>query len=219
MMLGLSSKVLAQGTFFDRLIDNSLVLHKDGLAKSKQEVKGYVSTFENTNGKVSDYRQDFTIEVNANLAYEVGEIQAGAKSFSVMFLNRKDRGLGIEFLVIYEVTGSENQSGGLDKARNKWMKLCNAHQAGKLVEQLYTKDAYYYNRGRLLKGTKSITAEYGYMNSSSYSLKLTPKHNKFVTPEIAYEIGRCSGSYPLPYMLLWQKQTDGTWKVMMDSNY
>ena len=99
------------------------------------------------------------------------------------------------------------------------MELCNAHRASELVSTVYTPDAYYYNCGRILQGAEAISNEYSYMNSPQYSLKLTPKHVVFVTSNIAYEIGRCSGSYPLPYMLLWKKKSDGNWQILMDSNY
>jgi ketosteroid isomerase-like protein len=136
-----------------------------------------------------------------------------------MLIRRKGENSGIEFLIMYKKTDPENQLTDIDRARKEWMKWCNSHQAGELVKNLYTKDAYYYNRGRLLKGTESITEEYAYMNSPSYSLTLTPKHVELVNSEIAFEIGKCSGSYPNPYMLLWKRQDDGNWKILMDSNY
>ena len=113
---------------------------------------------------------------------------------------------------------TESQYPEIDQSRMEWMELCNAHRAEELVKQKYTMDAYYYNRGRLLQGTKSITQEYSYMNRESYSLKLAPRHVLFVTPDIVFEIGQCSGSYSNPYMLLWEKQADGNWQVLMDSN-
>lgn len=113
---------------------------------------------------------------------------------------------------------TENQSFEIDQSRKEWTELCNSHRADELVKRLYHSDAYYYNRGRLLQGTKSITTEYNYMNNPGYSLKLTPKHVAFVTSDIVFEIGLCSGSYNKPYMLLWEKHTDGNWRVLMDSN-
>ena len=68
----------------------------------------------------------------------------------------------------------------LKKARKKWVKLCNKHKARNLVEELYTKDAIYYNRGRVLRGHDLISQEYSYMNNPSYSLQLNPKHIEMV---------------------------------------
>ena len=99
------------------------------------------------------------------------------------------------------------------------MSYCNSHEVEKLVKELYVPNAYYYNRGRLLKGTKALVAEYSYMNSPNYSLQLTPKHIVSVNSEIVYEIGQCSGSYPLPYMLVWKRLENGNWQILMDSNY
>ena len=219
VMLSMNSQRESQENFFNRLIDNSLILHQDGLSKGAKAVQDFVSGFGEAHGRVNSYESKFSIEVNSILDYEIGEIRTNSKSFAVLFIKRKDANPGIEFLVIHEMLDPESQPAALDQARNTWMELCNAHQADELVKRIYTEDAYYYNRGRLLQGTASIAGEYSYMNNPAYSLKLTPKHIAFVTPGIAYEIGQCSGSYPLPYMLLWQKQTDESWKVLMDSNY
>lgn len=224
IILGLIT-IKAQGqhdidkTFFNHLKRDALIL-TDGLVKSDNEIIDYVADFVKVNGMVNSYSKLFSIEVSSILDYEIGEIQTKNNSFSVMFLKRKDAAAGpeIEFLVIYKKTEFISQHASIDQARTKWMELCNSHQANELVINLYTTNAYYYNRGRLLQGTNSIASEYSYMNNPAYTLKLTPKHVAFVTSTIVFEIGQCSGSYPNPYMLLWEKQPDGTWQVLMDTN-
>ena len=206
---------------FQHMRKDALILSQNGMVRGDEALKGFINDFEAKHGAVKSYKKEFSIEVNAVLDYEIGQITTASEAFKVMFLKRKDdpNAAKIEFLTLYSDENPVAMPDGIDQQRNLWMQHCNAHQADKLVSEVYTPDAYYYNRGRLLQGTKAITAEYGYMNSANYSLKLTPKHVAFVSPNIAYEIGRCSGSYPLPYMLLWEKQANGTWQVLMDSNY
>ncbi len=209
-------------SFFSYLKKDALIISESGLIRADKDIQSFISNFNQANGSIVGYKSNYSVQVNALLDYEIGEIRAGDQMFSVMFIKRKDGDSGpqIEFLVIYKMGNPEDKTESiLNKRRDEWVKLCNAHNASELVKELYTKDAYYYNRGRLLQGTDAISKEYSYMNSSGYSLNLTPKHSVFVTADITYEIGRCSGSYPLPYMLLWKKGEDGTWKVLMDSNY
>lgn len=219
-LTGQAQKEIA-GPFFDHMMNEARILTKDGPIKGKENIRKFASGFSSTHGENISYKKHFSIEVNAMLDYETGEIQTESGLFHVMFLKRKEHpeGAKIEFLVIYKGGSPANDASAIEARRNEWMALCNEHKAGELVKELYTANAYYYNRGRLLQGTKALSAEYGYMNAESYSLKLTPKHVEFVSADIAYEIGRCSGSYPYPYMLLWQKQADGKWKILMDSNY
>ena len=206
--------------FFDQLNSDSVILTENGLVRSVDEIIDFVSGFAKSNGNVESYQKNFSIKVSSVLAYEIGEIHTISATFSVMFLKRKidESESEIELLTIYKKVDSIGKLAEIDQSRKEWMELCNAHKAEELVTEKYTSDAYYYNRGRLLQGTKSIIQEYGYMNRASYSLKLTPKHVVFVTPNIVYEIGQCSGSYLNPYMLLWEKQADGNWQVRMDSN-
>jgi ketosteroid isomerase-like protein len=198
-----------------------LILTEVGLLKDTPNINQFVSDFEAKNGKINTYTKEFSIDVNSSLDYEIGEIQTDLRSYAVMFLKtkREEVSAKIEFLVIYEKTSSQIDLMAIDKMRKEWMTLCNSHQVDQLVKQLYLPDAYYYNRGRLIQGTKALSAEYSYMNAPSYSLNLTPKHIVSVTSDIVYEIGRCSGSYPLPYILVWKKQKDGKWLILMDSNY
>ncbi|MEM7299350.1 MAG: hypothetical protein AAF391_13920, partial [Bacteroidota bacterium] len=225
-LLGLTSLISMAQTeirkdVFGHLRQGALILSEGTMVSGSEKIEKYTSNFLSANGKIKSYKKSFDISVNQNLDYEIGEIQTANGMFSVMFLKNKPNSTSstIELLVIYK---NDSPSGDLDVLKNRreeWMKLCNSHKANELVKQLYSKEAFYYNRGRLLKGTSAISAEYGYMNSSSYSLQLTPKHIVFVTDDIVFEVGRCSGSYPLPYMLLWEKQTNGEWQVLLDSNY
>ncbi len=210
------TSAVEQNNFFKHLKNDAIILTESGLIKDPLEVKKFTASF-----KESTYKKDFSIEVNSSLNYEIGEIKINSDAYIVMFLRTKEANaeVTIEFLTIYKNSKSGTHHSAIDKAREKWMSLCNSHLADKLVAQLYVPEAYYYNRGRLLQGTKALTAEYSYMNMSSYSLKLTPKHIVPVNSEIVYEIGQCSGSYPLPYMLVWKKQKDGNWQILMDSNY
>lgn len=88
-----------------------------------------------------------------------------------------------------------------------------------MAEELYTTDAIYYNRGRVLQGHDQLSSEYGYMNDPSYRVELHPEHIEIVFDDIIYEIGLCFGSYNLPYILVWKKHEEGDWKIYLDSNY
>lgn len=210
-----------QTDFFSHLTSEAYILSEKGVLKGTERMNEFVSAFKEKNGNEISYTKDFSIEVNANLEYEIGNIQSDTMLYSIIAIKQKadNSESNIEFLIIYEQLEAENELNAIDQSRTNWMKFCNSHQVEKLVSQLYVKDAYYYNRGRLLKGTQALTSEYSYMNSTNYTLTLSPKHVTFVNDTIAYELGRCSGSYPLPYMLVWEKQVDGTWMILMDSNY
>ncbi len=106
----------------------------------------------------------------------------------------------------------------ITKKRNLWIQLCNAHNAESLVTQLYTADALYFNHKPLITGTADLVKEYGYMNDPNYMLTLKPSIIKVVNSNIAFEIGQCKGSYNGKYILVWQKQPNGDWKIFLDSN-
>ena len=221
-----TGNLFCQSTFnsgealFGHLADKAILLTEDGLLQGDEATNSFVKTFRSAHAE-STYTKSFSIDVTAMLTYEIGELAIENNSFPTMLIKSQQGELSpeIDLLVIHEEQNPSNDVAGIASQRMQWMELCNSHQASELVQQLYTADTYYYNRGRLLKGIEAVSTEYGYMNSPGYSLKLTPKKLVFVSSTIAYEIGMCSGSYSLPYMLVWEKQADSRWKVLLDSNY
>ncbi|MDC8002490.1 hypothetical protein POV27_00370 [Aureisphaera galaxeae] len=202
---------------------NVVGLAKNGIFQGHDVLKNHLSSFQNKHGNSHDFKTLHKIAVHDKMHYEIGSFQTenGDKFAQVIiWVGNSDAEQKI-LEAVYAVSPNKDTEvlDKITKARNKWVKLCNKHDAEKLVSELYTDDAIYYNRGRILRGHGPLSTEYSYMNSSSYSLQLNPKHVEVVNENIVFEVGRCSGSYPLPYLLIWKKQADGSWKIYMDSNY
>ncbi|WP_445383482.1 hypothetical protein [Robiginitalea sp. IMCC43444] len=113
---------------------------------------------------------------------------------------------------------SENNLAEISKRRDLWMQLCNTHKIEELVNNLYAEEALYYNHRPLTVGREEIIPTYGYMKSPQYRLTLTPIVVVPVNPNMVYEIGQCSGSYPGKYVLVWKKGSDAVWRILLDSN-
>ena len=194
---------------------------KKGMIEGKESLRSHFVDLQSEYGTPQKFKSNFTVAVHKSLTYEIGSLQFNENDkFAQLSIwdSKNDQRQKI-FEVMYKDKGTKELPEGIAKAREKWMKLCNEHNAQKLVNELYTIDAIYFNRGRILKGQKDLVREYSYMNSPNYNLQLTPKHIEVVDDETAFEIGQCSGSYNLPYMLVWKKQENNSWKIYLDSNY
>lgn len=106
----------------------------------------------------------------------------------------------------------------ISKRRNLWMQLCNDHNPKNLVNDLYSSHSFYFNHKPLIKGQDNLIKEYGYMKNENYNLTLEPLKLEFVNTNLVYEIGQCDGSYRGKYILIWNKEADGKWKIFIDSN-
>ncbi len=156
----------------------------------------------------------------------------GEKFYEIGGFHTSD-GMEIKHLIIWDVTDSTlkreleffekvsdpamDQS-VLDERRSRWMELCNAHDVDGLVNDLYANKSMYYNHKPMIVGRRGIISEYQYMSNENYSLKLDPWIVQPVNENIAFEIGLCSGSYGGKYVLIWVKEEDGIWRILMDSN-
>ena len=155
----------------------------------------------------------------AAYAYEIGSFQVKKKTYYHLIVwNAKGEEKLRELEVVAVSKKTDDLSNEIEAARNLWMELCNAHDAQKLVETLYTSNAVYYNHKPVVVGTEAISKEYSYMNNEKYGLRLAPVQLQMVSPTLAFEIGQCSGSYGGKYVIVWQKQKSGNWQVLLDSN-
>lgn len=202
---------------------NVIGISNDGIVKGRDAMKTYLRNFYSSRGSLEDSKTHYKIPVyDGILEYEIGSFktqEGGQFSHTIIWTKGNSSKQKIVEVVYENTSNSIEIPAELESARKKWVKLCNDHNSKKLVTQLYTEDAIYYNRGRLLRGHDQLSQEYSYMDNATYKLQLTPKHIEQVSDDIIFEIGKCSGSYNLPYLLVWKKQKEGNWKIYMDSNY
>lgn len=125
-----------------------------------------------------------------------------------------------ELQAITELTVENQEYTAIDRAREMWVNLSNAHSTQDLVNKMYTTDCIYYNQGKVYRGLSEVTRVYEYMNYPTYSIQLTKLAGLMVQPDLAYEIGHYeSNGFAGSYIIIWSKQPDGEWKVMLDTNW
>jgi ketosteroid isomerase-like protein len=170
--------------------------------------------------KVESLQSIGATDANVHIGYEIVTFKAGDESYTQLIIwNQKNGGPLRELEVIGQSVNQRNTTPGmLDAARAEWVRLCNEHDPRKLVGELYTADAMYYNHKPMIVGTEAIAKEYWYMGNSSYQLRLAPIMIEMVSQDLAFEIGQCSGSYNGKYVLVWKKSADKGWQVALDSN-
>ena len=195
------------------------------LTASGATVNGQVAITENSQAKSFQIDSIQTIQsVFANssesYSYEIGTFWTDepAQYRQLVIWKNEPSGPLRELEMLIQTAPSSDLAPIIDARRADWIKQCNAHNAERLVHELYAEQALYYNHKPMVIGRAAITQEYQYMNRPQYQLHLEPIILEIVTPDMAFEIGQCSGSYGGKYVIVWQKATDGQWYVMMDSN-
>lgn len=100
------------------------------------------------------------------------------------------------------------------------MELSNAHDPVALCHTAYTEDAIYYNRERVYRGPEEIAAVYTYMAGPRYQVDLECATLVTIGGDLAHEIGRwIAGGRSGYYVIIWEKQAAGDWRIRLDSNY
>lgn len=128
-----------------------------------------------------------------------------------------------ELEIIYPKSGTltgNNRLAEIDKARNKWVETANTNNPVKLVHDLYTQNASYFNSTNVSRGQDGISAAYNYMSNPNWKMKdLVSRRTIFVQPDLAFEVGQWQmGSYSGLYTLIWKK-TNNEWKAVLDFNF
>lgn len=187
--------------------------------KTPQQRAVFYSNFKSQVGEISSVTTIRQEAVTPGIRFEIGYfVTAANKKFMHLLVASKGKNEFVrEVEVLSEFDAEPIDLEGLNKARTRWMKLCNSHQANELVRVAYASNAVYYNNNRMLVGTQAIGQEYKYMNNPSYQLTLTPLAVEAAGKDLVFELGQCSGSYQGKYTLVWKK-INGDWKVLFDSN-
>jgi len=197
--------------------EQALAITHDGiLHNTSQKMDEYKNALLSQIGTIRKNEIITCATASQTINYEISKIETKAnKEYAILSI--WNEGLK-EFEMISPIAPTASELDNLNNRRSEWIKLCNKHNARKLVENLYESEAIYYNHRPVDIGIDEISERYSYMNRESYSLHLDPIGVLQVSDHLIYEIGQCSGSYTGKYMLIWRKKPTGEWKILFDSN-
>lgn len=169
----------------------------------------------------------FDIKASRSVDYEIVKFRTSKAAYFQMIIWNRASGDPLRELEVLSESGMEGPAKipkmeqamvEIAQARVQWVELCNSHAPANLVAAMYTPNALYYNHRPMVVGRQAITETYGYMANPNYELDLTPWITQVVSENMAFEIGYCTGSYGGKYMLVWVKNSEGKWQVLLDSN-
>jgi ketosteroid isomerase-like protein len=198
--------------------EKALVLSENGAdLSSREEILKLVAQ---SDFEVKDVTTIKRIKAHQSYDYEIGRFKNKDGNLMKHFIvwNTADNKEVREIEFLAEAKKNRVDIDKIKNQREQWMALCNAHNAKTLIETMYTENTMYYNRGRLLQGRDQLSKEYQYMNNPQYTLKLEPILVEPVSDSIVYEFGQCVGSYNGKYVLIWQKNSEGIWQIIFDTN-
>ena len=124
--------------------------------------------------------------------------------------------------VAYVFPGRRNTKAGMhliDHQRDKWEDYSNGHDPEGLITQVYTSDACYFNGGRLFRGQNEIIKRYAYMKRDTWSISLTANTVWRSDKDRILEIGTYQSTGDGQYMIIWERQDDGSWGIAFDFNF
>jgi len=203
--------------------DNAITLTGKGRQlTTTEERKAYLAPLLSPQQSVKSIEPIFCELANPNtdIRYDLSRLKpaVGPDYIQLVIWRDKDGQYVRELDFLAPLSPDRTDLTALDQAREKWIELCNEHDAAVLVEQMYEPEALYYNHRPMITGREQITTTYSYMNNEDYSLHLNPLVVQPVRNDLVLEIGQCSGSYQGKYVLIWRRNAEGQWQIWMDSN-
>ncbi|MTB50203.1 hypothetical protein [Lewinella sp. W8] len=201
------------------LPDAVLALPSGEVISGAEEIQRYWSSQE---GEISEMYTDTLILAREEpwIEYEIGGFTRGEspKKFLAIWMT-DSTGRKRTFEVVTPHLPGPLPQAAIDRGRNRWVELCNQHDAETLIREVYTTNTIYYNHRPVVRGQEALIPVYSYMNNPDYALNLTPLISRAVNDRLVFEIGQCSGSYGGKYLIVWEQSAPDTWKVLIDSNF
>ena len=197
------------------------IISPENIIENSDQIANY---YDLQKGRIKSIKSLFNVEANSKrkINYELISYKTNnKKEFIGIVIWKKENEKIIREFEFTKETNQESKKADtaeINERRKLWIKLCNENNSKNLVEELYSKKSIYYNHKPLIKGTEDLIKEYSYMNNKNYHLQLHPLVVKAVNPNFVFEIGQCTGSYGGKYILIWEKDSDGKWKITADSN-
>jgi hypothetical protein len=150
----------------------------------------------------------------------IATIKHEDRLFSLLSAIRKTKDqLRKEFDFFQEITTTdESESMAINMMRDLWQQHSNAHRPDLVVSEVYSPDAYYLNRGKLLNNNDAIRKEYGYMANASWGIVLVEEGSLRVSDHCTIEIGTYADGRG-QYLLIWKSDPAGNWKIQLDFNF
>jgi len=193
----------------------------DNIIEGSSQIANY---FTGQKDKITSIKSLFSVEANSKrkINYELVSYKtADRKEFIGIVIWKIENEKIIrefEFTKESSLISQKADTTSISERRKLWIQLCNEHNPKNLIKELYSSNIIYYNHKPLVKGTDDLIKEYSYMNNKNYHLELHPLTLKVVNPDFAFEIGQCTGSYNGKYIIVWEKNSDGKWRIIVDSN-
>ena len=109
----------------------------------------------------------------------------------------------------------------LDDLRNKWVEFANLHNPKLLIDTIYKTNAIYFSKFESNIGRESIINRYSYMLDKDFSISLKPEYKMKVNEKIVFETGiyTVKKNYSGVYVIIWEKQNNGEWQILLDFNF
>lgn len=162
------------------------------------------------------------LEGNKDVVYESGQISLFSKVIYhyMVIWSKKDSTWYRELEVLAKHNNQAVYADQIKHFRDQWAIIASKQGCKALTETLYSKDCVYYNQGNIYCGQEKLNQLYSYMNQPEYTVQLKKDFGVVVNPSLAYEIGTWMiPNYQDKYFVIWIKDSDGLWKMKLDSNW
>ncbi|CAA6806546.1 MAG: Unknown protein [uncultured Aureispira sp.] len=151
--------------------------------------------------------------------YQLKDTTLGKLAYMVAW--KEEKGIWCKELEVLYPIKITNKIGtqAIDAARQHWEDWSNEHQPDALIERLYDTNGVYLNDGYIYKGRKAIQTKYSYMLKEQWHIRLSSIQTVQVSDSLFYDVGQYVSSGKGHYFILWQLQSDSTWRVLLDFNF
>ena len=202
--------VTQEGSVFGQMPIKQLVAEKRSLFKKLSTTQS-TKLFEHSDRKVLDFGKIFILNnkrvVTDSLHYVIAWRLIG------------DRWLR-EVDIILPTLDMVDENQDIAQMRSEWVKYANGDDPESMVNELFLNDAMYLNNSELSKGHPAITKRLDFIKNPAFHINLKGEDLLVVDDETVIDIGNwITNEYIGYYLIIWEKDESGDWKISLYFNF
>jgi len=211
----------------DLYLKQAVMITEEDMVVGQEPIKNYVATHQNLFTSFSSTKSIKIFQHSEHKVLDLGYIvieNEKRNPLDSMLYVIAWRNVGGDWLreldMIFPADHVRPMDDEFASLRSKWVQYANSGDPQTMASTLFRNDAVYVNNAEISRGQEDITKRFEFMKNSAFHIDLKSEYIMRVDDVRAIDIGNwITADFVGYYLIFWNKDSDGEWKISLYFNF